>query len=121
MGTGQTILLGLLGFAMGFAAFVFLLKGVQYRIGRSKLRICVWGLKLRSIAYEDIEQVSKTRSRPAENWGTTLQFGHRQLVICRKTGFLREVIITPQMRYVFRNDLEEAIARWMESLHPVED
>jgi hypothetical protein len=36
---------------------------------------------------------------------------HRRLVVRRDEGLLREWVITPKYRYVFRQQLEDAIAR----------
>lgn len=87
---------------------------LRYQIGRSQLRICLWGVTLRRVPLEDIEKVSKPRRRHSrigyENWTNTLDGTHRELVIHRRTGLFRKLLVSPSNRYEFRKRLETAVS-----------
>ena len=93
---------------------VFLRCRVRYRIGRTELRLQLFGIPIRRVAYDDIEKISKPRRRHGkfqyENWTNTLAGDHRELVIHRRTGLWKKLLITPSNRYEFRKRLETAIA-----------
>lgn len=83
----------------------------DYRITQNHLEVTWLGILIRKIRLSDIESVSKRRKRWAENWRNTWRPRHRRLVIRRKTGLLKEFVITPAYRYEFRNRLETAVER----------
>ncbi len=84
---------------------------VRYRITERYLKITLFGICVRRIALLDIESFSKRRPRWAENWWCTWRPFRRILVIKRKNGWRRNLVLTPFQRYVFRYDLELAIDR----------
>ena len=83
----------------------------EYRIGQRALVITWLGIPVRRIPYTDIESVSKRREGKAENWSSTWRHRHRILVIRRRGGWYREILVTPLYRYEFRCRLESAMAR----------
>jgi hypothetical protein len=105
--------------AAGVAGLAWLLRfllrfQLTYQLGRSELRIRLWGLTLRRVAFADMERVSKPRRRhrpsACENWSNSLDGSHRGLLIHRKSGWFRKILITPDNRYEFRTRLEQAMA-----------
>ena len=91
-------------------AIVLLLR-LRYAVTEKHLRVTLFGLCLRRVRLSEIERVSKRQSGPAEKWHNTLKPSHRILVIRRRHGLLKEFVITPKNRYVFKAELERAVAR----------
>ena len=89
--------------------YLSLVKTITYRIGGNHLEIKMLGLNVRKFALSNIEKVSKKRTAPAEFWCNTLHTKHKVLVLHLKKGFLRQVMISPENRYIFRSQLEETI------------
>ena len=112
----KTALVVLAGFAAGCAVLVLLALRLRYTVTNSHLNITLFRLPVRRIRLADIDRVSKRQSRVAERWMNTLRPSHRVLVIRRRRGWPRELIITPANRYVFKAVLERAVA----GLHPLE-
>ena len=101
--------LGLLLLAFGL---VWLIGQVRYHITPRHVKVMLLGLALRRIRVADIDSVSKHRSQGlAENWWSTLRPKHRVLVIRRKRGLFRNVVITPRNRYAFKFELEQAMEK----------
>ena len=88
---------------------------IRYKAGQKSLRIMIAGFTIRRIWYEDIARLSFSMSRVGffntERWCNTARAATRYLVIHRKTGFLKRVLITPRYRDEFREELAEAIRR----------
>ena len=98
---------------MFFACFVLWLQSnIQYRIGRTHMKILCFRVVLRKIELTDIKRISKRKpSRFAEYWYNTIHPKHRMLVIQRHSGIRKHVVISPRNRYVFMADLQNAIRR----------
>lgn len=90
---------------------LFFMVGINYRVTRSHLTITFWGIPIRWAKLSTIVSVSKRRRFTAEQWVSTFRMKHRKLVVRRDKGILREWVITPKYRYVFRQQLEDAIAQ----------
>jgi len=84
---------------------------LRYVLTGRHLKVTLFGLCLRRIRLADIESVSKRQSHWAEKWVNTLKPAHRMLVIRRRRGWLKEFIITPKNRYVFKAEIEQALAK----------
>src|SRR5947207_2893802 len=102
--------------ALGLLLFLFFLRWlitrVRYHIAHRHLKITLLGVTLRRIRLSDISAVSKRRGEGwAEHWWSTLRPNHRSLVIRRRRGLFRNVIITPRNRYIFKAELERAMER----------
>jgi hypothetical protein len=98
---------------MFFTFFVVWLQTrIHYRIGGKDLKIQCLGLTLRRIPLADIKRISK-RKPPglAEYWYSTTKAKHRVLVIQRNSGLRKIIMISPRNRYVFANDLQNAVKR----------
>jgi len=84
---------------------------LRYVLTGRHLKVTLFGLCVRRIRLADIDSVSKRQSYWAEKWFNTLKPAHRMLVIRRRRGWLKDFIITPKNRYVFRAELEQAMAK----------
>jgi hypothetical protein len=84
---------------------------LRYVITERHLKVTLFGLCLRRIRLADIESVSKRQVYRAEKWCSTLKTSHRMLVVRRRRGWFKDFIITPKNRYVFKADLEQALAK----------
>ena len=82
-----------------------------YVLTRRHLKVTLFGLCLRRIRLADIDSVSKRQAHWAEKWYNTLKPSHRSLVIRRRRGWFKDFVITPKNRYVFKTELEQALAR----------
>ena len=91
---------------------IVLVRQLRYAVTARHLQVRLFGLCVRRIPFSEIVSVSKRQTRRAENWCNTLQASHRMLVIRRRRGWFRDFIITPKNRYVFKAELEAAMARW---------
>src|SRR5262245_8376503 len=84
---------------------------LRYGLSGRHLKATLFGLCLRRIRLADIECVSKRQAHWAEKWYNTLKPSHRILVIRRRNGWPRDFMITPKNRYVFKAELEQALAK----------
>ena len=87
---------------------------VSYRVGGTYLRIKLFGICVRRVPLTDIRSISARRPRRgewAEQWWCTVRPHRRFLTLKRRRGWPRRLVITPLQRYVFRAELEEAIAK----------
>lgn len=101
------------GGVIAIIAILFWLKTrLEYRIGRTHLKVRLFGIPLRRIALADISRVSKREPRGlSENWCSTWKTSHRLITIQRSRGWWRYICITPKNRYVFMTDLKNAVRR----------
>jgi hypothetical protein len=92
---------------------------VRYRITRRYLEILLFGIRVRRIDLADIRYVSKSRSRWCEKWPNTFFPRKRLLIIHRRSGLFKDVMITPTHRYAFKRVLKEQMRRRKEQLERV--
>jgi hypothetical protein len=90
---------------------VWLRTRLDYRISHRHLRILLLGICIRRIRLTDIDYVSKRAHTWAEHWENTWKSKHRILVVHRRRGWIRDVVITPAYRYQFWSELEQAVGR----------
>jgi hypothetical protein len=85
---------------------------IRYRIGSRHVKVLLFGVCIRRLALANIESISKRRSTGwAEHWCSTLRSKHRLLVLRRRRGLIKNFMVTPKNRYIFRSDIERAMAR----------
>ncbi len=90
--------------------FLFLVTRIRYRIGPRHLQVLVLGLPLRRIAFANIRAVHTHKPFLAEKWyNMLLPSFDRFLVIEKRRGLFKSVVITPELRYVFKAELDRAI------------
>ncbi len=108
----KTLVFAALGLLLLTFLFVWCVGRVYYQITSRHVRVMLFGLCLRRIPLSHIESVSKKRGKGlAENWWSTLSPNHRSLIIRRKRGLVKNVVLTPRNRYVFKSELEQAVER----------
>src|SRR5256885_14074750 len=100
----------LLAALAGGGLLILLALQLRYRITQRHLKVTLFGLCLRRVKLSDIEHVSKRQANRAEKWYNTLRPSHRILVVRRRRGWLKDFVITPNNRYVFKTELERAVA-----------
>lgn len=100
------LLIGLVMLTMGL---IWVTTRFRYHIGEKHLEVRLFGICVRRVAFGNIERVSKRPPTISENWGNTFRPGMRQLVIHRRRGLLKELVITPRNRYLFKAQLEQAM------------
>jgi hypothetical protein len=106
--------LWLAGIASGVIVLWLLAKGrMEYHIGKNAFRVRLGRLTLRRIPFSEIVRVSKPRRNHSwfttENWRSVFRDSHRLLMIERRSGVFRRLMITPRHRYEFQERLRIAI------------
>ena len=115
----KTLVFAALGLLLLTFLFVWCVGRVYYQITSRHVKVMLFGLCLRQVSLNQIEAVSKRRSNGlAENWWSTLSPGHRSLIIRRRRGILKNFVITPRNRYVFKSELEHALERSRAATEP---
>src|SRR2546429_6606696 len=104
------VLLLLLAALAGGGLFILLVLQLRYRVTQRHLQVTLFGLCLRRVKLSDIEHVSKRQANWAEKWYNTLRPAHRVLVVRRRRGWFKDFVLTPKNRYVFKTELERAVA-----------
>ena len=108
----KALVFSALGLLLLCFAFVWLVGHVRYHITPRHVKVRLFGFCLRRIAIANISSVSKRHSGGlTESWWSTMRPKHRALVIRRRRGLFRNVVITPRNRYAFKHELEQAIER----------
>jgi hypothetical protein len=87
---------------------------MRYQVGQRSLRVRLGGVTLRRIRFTDIERVSKPHRDLGwfeyESWINTMDSSRRVLVIHRRRGLFKKLLISPAHRYAFRAQLRRAVA-----------
>jgi hypothetical protein len=96
---------------MGLALLMWLPTRLRYRITKSHLAVTLFGLPIRRVRLTNIERVTKRHARWAEHWWNTWRPFRRRLMICRRRGLCKNMVITPKYRYEFKAELERAVLR----------
>ena len=99
---------------------------IRYHVTPTHLKITWLGLPIRRIRLGDIKRVGTRPVVWAERWPSTLRNNGRLLVIRRRSGWLRSLVITPKYPFEFRNELEQACKAFAQasslfSTHPPRD
>jgi len=82
---------------------------IRYRLTPRYLVIkWLWFLPVRLIALRNIKYVSAKHVFWAEKWCNTFSISNRTLVITKRAGLLKEIVITPKNPFVFKAQLERA-------------
>jgi hypothetical protein len=98
--------------------FLFVLAGlvllalsvntVNYRITARSLVITWLGLPVRWVRLSNIKQITSQRVFWAEKWVNSFSPGNRYLLIQKRSGLIKNLVITPKNHFVFKADLERA-------------
>ena len=111
MATGLRVLAGAAGGLLLLLALRLLMAGLAYRVTELHFEITLFGVCVRRVPLTDIRYLSKHRSGLAEYWWNTAWPAKRILVIRRRRGWLKNLVITPENRYAFKAEVERAMAR----------
>jgi hypothetical protein len=84
---------------------------LRYRITQKHLKVTLFGIPVRRVRLTNIESVGKSRNGWGEHWWNTWRPFRRKLVIRKRRGLFKEIIITPRFRYEFKAELERAVQR----------
>ena len=89
---------------------------IAYRITDSSLDVRILGWAIRRVRLSDIEEVHRRGALIHENW-SSLKFWN-SVTIRRRTGLLRNFVISPDDPDRFVERLEEAVRRRLETTAP---
>ena len=102
------IALALVGVFLIVATALWSITTIRYHIKPCHLQISWLGLPLRRIRLDTIVSITHRSVFWAERWYNTLSAGNRMLVINRRRGLFRNLIITPRNQLVFKAELDRA-------------
>lgn len=91
------------------ALVLWLITRIRYTIDDRYVRVVLPGVTLRRIALADIESVSTAMPLWNEHWCNTLWPWGRVVCIRRKTGLIRNFIISPANRDAFLQELKSKL------------
>jgi len=103
------VVIGLPGFVVVLALISAL--ALRYRISDGFLEITWFFLTLRRIALDEIKYISTKPVWYSEKWHNTILLRNRRLIIYRRNGLQRPISISPKNPFVFKGELDQAIAR----------
>lgn len=85
---------------------LYLVTRIRYEIDERYVRVIWFGFTLRKIALTDIADVHTRFRFWNEHWYNTLfDMGKRRVTLHRKSGFVRNFVITPKNREAFLAEL----------------
>ena len=90
---------------------------IRYRVTPTHLRVAWLGLPVRWLRLQDIQHIGHRPVFWAERWPNTLFDSRRMLVIRRRRGLFRHLIITPQYPFEFKASLQQACQALLEPAH----
>ena len=102
------ILLLTLGIFAAAGLLLWSAATIRYRVTERYLRISWLGLPVRWVRLENIKRVSNRPVFWAERWPSALFDSRRMLVVRRRRGLFRNLVITPQYPFEFKAALERA-------------
>jgi len=90
-------------------AYLGIIPLIRYRITSRWLLITLLGVPLRWVSLTNIRFITDHCKEAAEHWPNTHNPKTRTLVIRKRHGLFRNLVITPYKRFVFKAELERAI------------
>ena len=89
---------------------LFLLGRVSYRVTRKHLQIRVLGVPVRRVRLDNIRNVHMRKVWCLEKWHNMLfPTMDRIVIIEKRRGLIKRMLITPEQRYVFKSEMDRAI------------
>jgi hypothetical protein len=113
----QLLCFGLSAIAL-IAFILWLPTQLRYQITKTHFVITLFGIPLRWVRLEDVILVSKSRTKWAEPWSNTWKGSRRRIIIQKRRGLFKKILVTPQFRYEFKVDLENAALKAKGKLAP---
>ena len=90
------------------AVLIGSMRAIRYEITATHLRITWLGIPVRWLRLDEIKYVSSKGCFWAERWYNTFFVRRHLLVIHRRKGLHKTVMITPKNPYVFKTELYQA-------------
>jgi hypothetical protein len=90
-------------------AYLVIIPLIRYRITSRWLLITLLGVPLRWVSLKNIRFITDHCKEAAEHWPNTHNPKTRTLVLRKRHGLFRNLVITPYKRFVFKAELEKAI------------
>ena len=106
----ELLCLGLSAIALS-ALVLWVPTRLRYRIAKNHFEITLFGIPLRWVRLQDIILVSKSRIKWAEPWSNTWRGSRRRIIIQKRRGLFKNILVTPQFRYEFKVELERAVLK----------
>lgn len=97
-----------LAVVVGTCFLVFSVAAIRYQITARHLRVTWLGVPVRWIRLEDIRHIGTRPVAWAERWPNVLFQTGRTLVIRRRRGLCKNLLITPPYPFEFKATLEQA-------------
>ncbi len=111
----------LLAIVIVFSAAGLLLwsaASIRYRVTAKHLQVFWLGLPIRWVRLLDIKHIGNRPVFWAERWPNTLWDSRRMLVIRRRHGLFKNLVITPQYPFEFKATLDQARQAALASANP---
>lgn len=97
--------------ALVMAGILHSVSRIRYAIDERYVRVIWFGLTVRKIALVDIADVHTRFRFWNEHWfNTILDISNRRVTLHRKSGFVRNFMITPKNREAFLAELSARLA-----------
>jgi len=80
---------------------------IQYQLGEKGVEVLIAGRPVRRIRYGDIESVRRGYSFWNEHWSSRLDVWRTGVTIRRRSGLLRNFVITPDDPDAFLDNLRQ--------------
>ncbi len=106
--TGLTLVKAML-IAMVVFTFLATVSTIRYRITESALEVLILGMVVRRILLADIEEVHRRGCLVHENWSGPKFWN--SVTVRRRTGFLKNLVISPDDPDRFVERLRDSVAR----------
>lgn len=94
---------------LALALLVCSIYTIRYRVTPRFLKITwLWFIPVRLIGLRNIKYISPKHIFWAEKWYNTFNLSNRSLVITKRSGLFKELVITPKNPFVFKAQVERA-------------
>jgi hypothetical protein len=98
------------GGTCALAGIIFLsIRAIGYRLTPTHLKVTWFGIPVRRVRLDNIRHIGNKPVTWAERWGSAPFDPGRLLVIRRKRGLFKNLVITPARPYEFRFSMFQAI------------
>ncbi len=82
---------------------------IRYHVTRRFLKITWLGLPVRLVRLKNIAHIGSSPVFWAEKWPNAFKPGNRRLVLLKRSGLIKHLVITPKNHFVFKAELDKAM------------
>jgi hypothetical protein len=107
-GSKLDLIIAFTGAFLIVAVLIASMRAIRYHITATHLRITWLGIPVRWLRLDEIKYVSSKGSLWAERWYNTFSVRRHLLVVHRRKGLHKTVMITPKNPFVFKTELYQA-------------